>query len=247
MMKKHAQLILTVLALCGAEAAPVVSARAEESPQGGMAGMDMSNMPGMDMSNMGDMNMAGMDMSHGMMAGTLGPYSMMRDASGTSWQPDSAPMAAIHGTLGSWMTMIHGDAFLVYDHQGGRRGDNKTFSESMLMGMAQRGLDTGILTLQGMVSFDPLMGKSGYPLLLQTGETADGVHPLIDRQHPYDFLMELSGTYSAPLGDGSAFVYAGYPGEPALGPATFMHRLSGMENPEAPITHHWLEIGRAHV
>ena len=28
-----------------------------------------------------------------------------------------------------------------------------------------------------MVSADPLMGKSGYPLLFQTGETADGVDP----------------------------------------------------------------------
>jgi len=39
----------------------------------------------------------------------------------------------------------------------------------------------------------------------------------------------------------SAFVYAGLPGEPALGPTTFMHRASGMDNPEAPITHHWLD------
>ena len=38
-----------------------------------------------------------------------------------------------------------------------------------------------------------------------------------------------------------AFVYLGLAGEPALGPATFMHRFSGMDNPEAPITHHWLD------
>jgi hypothetical protein len=111
----------------------------------------------------------------------------------------------------------------------------------MLMGMAQHSLGGGQLNMRAMFSLDPLMGKSGYPLLLQTGETANGVTPLIDRQHPHDFLMELSATYSAPLGNGSAFVYAGDPGEPALGPPTFMHRFSGMDNPEAPIAHHWLD------
>ncbi len=204
---------------------PCAAARAADDS---MAGMDMSSM-----------DMSGMDMSGMSMHGALGNYSMMRDASGTSWQPDSTPMDAIHGTLDSWSTMIHGNADLIYDNQGGARGDTKTFSNSMLMGMAQRPLDTGTLTLRAMVSLDPLMGKSGYPLLLQSGETADGVHPLIDRQHPHDLFMELAGTYSAPLGDGSAFIYAGYPGEPALGPATFMHRFSGMDNPEAPIGHHW--------
>jgi hypothetical protein len=86
------------------------------------------------------------------------------------------------------------------------------------------------------------MGKAGYPLLLQTGETADGRTGLIDRQHPHDFLMELAATYSYPLAEeSSVFAYYGVAGEPALGPPVFMHRLSGMDNPEAPITHHWLD------
>ena len=86
------------------------------------------------------------------------------------------------------------------------------------------------------------MGKDGYPLLFQTGETADGVTPLIDRQHPHDFLMELAAVYSHPLSAAtSVFLYAGYPGEPALGPPTFMHRFSAMDNPDAPLGHHWLD------
>jgi hypothetical protein len=77
---------------------------------------------------------------------------------------------------------------------------------------------------------------------LQTGETADGRRPLVDRQHPHDLLMELSATYSVAVSDaGSVFVYAALPGEPALGPATYMHRFSAMENPEAPLAHHWLD------
>jgi hypothetical protein len=112
----------------------------------------------------------------------------------------------------------------------------------MLMGMAQRPLAGGTLTLKGMLSTDPLMGRSGYPLLLQTGETADGRTPLVDSQHPHDLISELSATYSRQLTDKvSGFLYIGWPGEPAPGPATYMHRFSGMANPEAPLGHHWLD------
>lgn len=200
--------------------------------------MDMhGDMPGMDHGSM-----PGMDMNHPMMVGATGSYGMTRDASGTSWQPDSTPMEGMHGMVGDWTTMLHGYLTGVYDHQGGPRGDDMTFSESMLMGMAQKQVGIGTLTLRAMMSLDPLMGKSGYPLLLQTGETADGVTTLVDRQHPHDLFMELAGIYSVPVGkDMSVFGYVGYPGEPALGPPAFMHRFSAMDNPAAPISHHWLD------
>lgn len=196
------------------------------------ATMDHSAMPGMDHAAMP---------GHAM-TGTLGPYDMTRDASGTAWQPDSAPMWAIMSRTGGWATMVHGYATLVHDDQGGPRGDSKTFVASMLMGMAQRPVGGGTLTLRAMGSLDPLMGKSGYPLLLATGETADGRTELVDRQHPHDAFMELAAVYTRPLGaDVSGFLYLGLPGEPALGPATYMHRFAGMANPEAPISHHWLD------
>ena len=216
-----------------ASIAPATSAKPPQdaaAPQ--HAAMDHGPMTGMDHS--------GMDMHD--MKGMLGGYSMMRDASGTAWQPDSSPMWAIMGKRGAWSTMVHGYATLVHDDQGGPRGDQKTFVASMFMGMGQRELAGGTLTLKAMGSLDPLMGKSGYPLLLATGETADGRTELVDRQHPHDAFMELSATYSHPLGrDLSGFVYLGLPGEPALGPATYMHRFSGVANPEAPISHHWLD------
>jgi hypothetical protein len=193
---------------------------------------DKMDMPGM---TMGDQHMA-------MMPAALGSGSMMREASGTSWQPDATPMDGIMGRLGGWSTMVHGYISGIYDNQGGPRGGDKTFSESMLMVMAEHQVGPGRLTLRSMLSLEPLMGASGYPLLLQTGETANGVTPLIDRQHPHNLFMELAGVYSVPLGDkASAFVYAGYPGEPALGPPAFMHRVSGVDDPAAPITHHWLD------
>jgi hypothetical protein len=176
------------------------------------------------------------------MAGLLGPYDMTREASGTSWQPDSTPMMGAHGVSGPWLAMLHGYADLVYDDQGGARGNTQSFLTGMLMLMARRDLTHGAFGVRFMLSPDPLMGPSGYPLLFQTGETADGRTPLIDRQHPHNLLMEAAVTYSVDLSrDSSLFVYAGPAGEPALGPPAFMHRLSAEDNPEAPLTHHWLD------
>jgi hypothetical protein len=176
------------------------------------------------------------------MAGLYGPYGMSREASGTSWQPDSTPLEGIMGMRGPWMGMVHGFIDLIYDEQGGPRGASKTFSTSMLMLMARRELTGGAFGLRLMLSADPLMGADGYPLLFQTGETADGHTPLIDRQHPHNLLMEAAGTYSHDLSpQSSLFLYAGLAGEPALGPPAYMHRFSGMDNPEAPLTHHWMD------
>src|SRR5258705_10945634 len=72
------------------------------------------------------------------MAGFYGPYSMKREASGTSWQPEATPMGGLHIMKGDWMFMIHGSADLVYDHQGGKRGDDEIFSPNMFMVMGNR-------------------------------------------------------------------------------------------------------------
>ncbi|MCA1653134.1 MAG: hypothetical protein LC656_02795 [Sphingomonadales bacterium] len=77
---------------------------------------------------------------------------------------------------------------------------------------------------------------------MASGETADGVTRLVDRQHPHDFIGELSASYSLPLSDrNSIFIYAGLPGEPAFGPPAYLHREAIEDSPEAPITHHWLD------
>jgi hypothetical protein len=180
---------------------------------------------------------------HEAMRGALGPYAAAREASGTAWQPDSSEHKGYMTQSGDWMLMLHGNLDLVADVQGGRRGDERLFPAGMLMGMATRTFGNGnALQFKGMLSPDPLMGKRGYPLLLASGETADGETRLIDRQHPHDLFMELSASYSVKLGErSSAFLYAGLPGEPAFGPPAFMHRQSINVSPEAPITHHWLD------
>ncbi len=177
------------------------------------------------------------------MQGLYGLYPAAREASGTSWQPDSSPHEGVHFQAGDWSWMAHGFVTGIYDYQEGDRGDEKFFSSNMFMLMGRRPLGKGTWGLRGMFSLEPItIGKKGYPLLLQTGETADGQTPLIDRQHPHDFFMELATSYSHPLNeDSSVFAYFGLPGEPALGPPAFMHRFSGMEIPEAPLSHHWLD------
>ncbi len=38
-----------------------------------------------------------------------------REGSGTSWQPDSTPMHAVHAMAGGWTFMVHGNVFLGYE------------------------------------------------------------------------------------------------------------------------------------
>jgi hypothetical protein len=176
------------------------------------------------------------------MTGVLGAYPMGRDASGTSWQPDVSSHGGVHVHSGGWMFMGHAMLNGVYSWQDGPRGDEKAFLAGMIMGSARRDIGDGTLNFRAMLSPDPFMGANGYPLLFAAGETADGVEPLIDRQHPHDLFMELSASYSHRIGENaSVFIYGGLPGEPAFGPPAFMHRMAAMDSPEAPITHHWFD------
>jgi hypothetical protein len=221
--------------------APQTPPAEDHAGHAGHEGMDHSKMDhsGMNHGQMGH----GAHGDHTSMPSALGPYAMSRDASGTAWQPDAATHGGLHYNLGNdWSAMVHATFDGVYSWQDGPRGDEKFFGAGMVMGSIRGPAGPGTLQLRGMVSPDPLMGKTGYPLLLAAGETADGVNTLVDRQHPHDFFMELSASYSLALSNtDSVFLYAGLPGEPAFGPPAFMHRPAAMASPEAPITHHWLD------
>jgi hypothetical protein len=91
-----------------------------------------------------------------------------------------------------------------------------------------------------MFTLEPwtITGKR-YPLIFQTGELANGI-PIINGQHPHDFVMELGVAYQLPVGERTSFnFFAGPRGEPALGPPAFPHRPSASENPMAVISHHY--------
>lgn len=172
---------------------------------------------------------------------------MSRNGSGTGWMPDSTVMYG-HGMMTeNWMFMFHWNLFARYNVQdvfnAGNRGGNKFDAPNWVMGMGQRRVGKhGLFQFTAMLSLDPVtVGSNGYPLLFQTGETYHGV-PLVDRQHPHDLFSELSVAYTLQFNRTVDLTfYAGYPGEPALGPVAFMHRSSALNNPDAPLSHHWMD------
>ena len=180
-------------------------------------------------------NMAGMTMTGG------GGYA---SGSGTARLPaNEGAMQGLHFDTGGWMMMLHGYAWGIYTDQGGPRGANEAYVQSMAMLSASHDLGSGArVELRSMLSLERLMGSRGYPNLFATGESADGITPLIDRQHPHDLFMELSGRLDVDIAhDTSLFVYGGPVAEPALGPSAFMHRASAQYLPDSPITHHWFD------
>lgn len=166
--------------------------------------------------------------------------SMNRAASGTTWTPDAVTLPNKQWMTGDWHLMMHGFAFGEYDKQGGPRGDDQFGSLNWGMFMAGRQVAGGRLQARVMLSLDPwTVSRRGYPLLLQSGESYRG-QPLRDRQHPHDFWMELGATYERPITKSLGIaLYAAPSGEPALAPVAFMHRPSAMDNPSAPLSHHW--------
>ena len=168
--------------------------------------------------------------------------STSREASGTSWLPDDSLMYAIHKQQGAWQLMFHGNGFLQYLNEGSTRGSDQFGSINWVMGMADRNIGAGRLSLRGMFSLEPFtVGGCGYPDLLATGELCDG-EKIHDRQHQHDLFMEVAAMYDRPLrGDVRWQIYGGPAAEPALGPVAYPHRISAMPNLLAPIGHHWLD------
>jgi hypothetical protein len=146
--------------------------------------------------------------------------------------------------LGDWHLMQDGNVFVMFNHQGGDRGGDELKSPNWWMGMFSRDAGQGRLTISTMFSLDPAtVGNEGYGELFQVGETYNGA-PLVDRQHPHDFLMQLAAIWRVPLNDRVHLTLAGAPvGEPALGPVAFMHRRSAAEIPvitrSTPRTSRW--------
>lgn len=165
-----------------------------------------------------------------------------REGSGTAWLPDTTPMYAIHTQRGPWQLMAHDNVFVQYLRESGDRGDEQFGSINWIMGMARRNAGSGRVTFRGMFSAEPWSIRGcGYPDLLASGEHCRGER-IHDRQHPHDFMMEMSAEYDAPLNGALRWqVYGGPVGEPALGPVSYPHRISAMPNPLAPIAHHWLD------
>lgn len=144
---------------------------------------------------------------------------LMRQSSGTVFQPQSWPMPMAMQHAAGWHLMWMGQAFVVNTQQSGPRGRDATYSANWGMLAAARDLGKGTLMIRAMLSLDPLTVRNRqYPLLFQTGETAYG-RPITDGQHPHELLMEFSVQYARQLGEKTYWnIYYAPVGEPALGP-----------------------------
>ncbi len=229
MHKAFRMLALSFLWLA-ARALPVLA----QQDMPGHAGHDMGQMPAHDRARMtaqGAGDSAGGD-----------PASLfaMDQASGTSANPASSPMNMIGLRISRWNFMFHGVAFISGIQQTGPRGGDKFASMNWFMGSAERRLGRGSIQFRLMLSLDPAtITDRRYPELFQTGETAFG-KPIVDGQHPHDFIMESSVQYRRPVGEKTVLsLYAAPVGDPALGPVAFPHRVSAAELPQAPLSHHW--------
>jgi len=220
-------LVLVLMAAAGAQSAPAAPQDSNRESQQHSGAHDQ--MPAMSSH---EMNMA--EKPKGFLQAI-----QQHSTSGTSAEPDSAPMPMLMTMKGRWMLMFHGEAFLNAVQQSGGRGADKIFSTNWLMPMAQTQLGPGTFTARVMLSLEPAtVTHRYYPELFQQGETAFG-RPIIDGQHPHDFVMEVAALYDLKVGAQSLLSFYFAPvGDPAMGPTAYPHRASASENPMAPLGHH---------
>jgi hypothetical protein len=194
-----------------------------------LQGMDGDSMPGMTATDVG------MKSDSGSLIALIEQHT----SSGTDLQPISTPSEMLMKQFGSWTFMLHGEVFVSDIQQSGPRGADKFFSTNWIMPMAQRRFGRGTLTLRTMLSLEPAtISERRYPELFQQGETAFG-RPIVDGQHPHDFLMELAAMYDYRVAKNWLLsIYAAPMGDPAMGPPAYPHRESVSEDPVAPLGHH---------
>lgn len=141
------------------------------------------------------------------------------------------------------MVMIHGNAFATQIHQTGPRGRDSFAIPNMLMVDVGRSVGP-----DHYVNFE-FMGtlekwsfpERGYPELLQIGEEDENGLPFLDAQHPHSSpVMGLTISDTITLEDGKDHMKIWFSprGQSTDGPVAFMHRPTGMMNPDAPLGHH---------
>ncbi|HEY2352635.1 MAG TPA: hypothetical protein VGH83_08990 [Candidatus Acidoferrum sp.] len=218
---------------------PLCAWAQESTPQGG----DVSPANDMSQNDMSQMNMSGAQSAKNAMmhmhAVTFAQEIEHHSSSGTSAEPNSTPAPMLMATKGQWRFMFHANVFISDLQQPAPRGADRFFSTNWFMGMAQRQAGPGVFTARVMLSLEPAtVTNRRYPLPFQQGETAFGL-PIVDGQHPHDFIMELAALYDLKLGDRSLLSFYFAPvGDPALGPTAYPHRASALEDPVGTLGHH---------
>ena len=141
-----------------------------------------------------------------------------------------------------WHWMEDANVFFGFNDQERRFRDFSAWeSQNWFMVDGLNRLKGGTFRVFDMTSLEPFtMHKIGSPQVFQTGETFH-LAPLIDYQHPHDLFMGLGTDYTHSSGRVSYVIGADVVGSPTLGPVAFMHRPSAYGNPQAPLSHHYLD------
>ena len=111
----------------------------------------------------------------------------------------SQPQPPTHDPQVHWSWAWDANVILGFNYQRRKFRDFDAWeSQNWVMGTAQRALGGGMLDLSSMLSLEALtLSGTRIPQVFQTGETFNGA-PLVDYQHPHDFIMGLNGTYQKP-------------------------------------------------
>ena len=172
-------------------------------------------------------------MSCSILAVLLGVSSIRAQDHAGHQMPAAAP---------AWQWSWDGSVFFGFNYQYRRFTDFDAWeSQNWFMMHGERRTERNAFRLHGMASLEALtMADIGSPQVFQAGETFQGV-PLVDYQHPHDLIMGAGVTWERAWNRRRLIVGADLVGEPTLGPAVFMHRESGRDNPQAPLGHHNLD------
>jgi hypothetical protein len=141
------------------------------------------------------------------------------------------------------MLMVRGNAFATYASEQGSRGRDDFAAPNMFM--ADLGTTLGdhhYFNLDYMGTLERwTFPSAGYPELLQIGEVDQEGRPFIDAQHPHSspiMGLTLSDTIAWGQDKDNIKLFFAPRGEATEGPIAFMHRSTGMVNPDAPLGHH---------
>ncbi len=142
--------------------------------------------------------------------------------------------------MGMWM--VHGNGFLVQNSAESVRGRSRLTAPHMLMTDVGHSYGNHYLNADFMLTLERwTFPKDGNPLLLQIGEVNQDNQPYIDAQHPHSSpIMGLTLSDTIRLGEGKDYlkIFFAPRGQATDGPIPYMHRPTGMINPDAPLGHH---------
>ncbi|HEV7920220.1 MAG TPA: hypothetical protein VGR02_05460 [Thermoanaerobaculia bacterium] len=165
---------------------------------------------------------------------------LLRNVSGTAFNPGDAPHHPILWTRGAWTTFVEGSVSVAQVSETGPVDpQNGTFSVNWFGAGAQRTLGRrGLVLVRARGSLESAtIQDDGYPQLLQVVSPESG-GPLVDRMRAHESVSEVAVDLAFRTSQSSFLhLYAAPIGDPALGAVPYAQRASAEEFVEAPFSY----------